>query len=150
MARRDPEHGADRCSAGAYFINTDSIDTIWPMFGIANQMLAVIALAVVSAFLVDTGKAKYLWVTVLPMLFVFTTTTTGAVEQFMTHLTTIRTQLAIPTGRNWTTLINSSVTASLIVLMELCTVVIILAAVRKVWQSTSDAAPQVQPMISVR
>ena len=32
----------------AYFINADSMAAIWPMFGVANQMLAVIALAIVS------------------------------------------------------------------------------------------------------
>ena len=54
--------------------------TIWPMFGIANQMLAVIALAIVSAYLVNEGRAKYLWVTVVPMLVVATTTFSAGAE----------------------------------------------------------------------
>ena len=37
-------------------IYTGSIDTIWPMFGIANQLLAVIALALVTTVLVNTGR----------------------------------------------------------------------------------------------
>ena len=55
-------------------IHTGSIDTIWPMFGIANQLLAAMALALVSTWLVNTGRGRYIWVTVLPMLFVVSTT----------------------------------------------------------------------------
>jgi len=51
-----------------------SITTIWSMFGIANQLLAVAALAVVTSMLVNRGKLRYAWLTLLPMLFVTTTT----------------------------------------------------------------------------
>src|SRR5205814_293329 len=53
--------------AWAWFMNSDSFDTIWTMFGIANQMLAVIALTVVSVCLVNEGKGRYVWVTVVPL-----------------------------------------------------------------------------------
>ena len=62
----------------AYFIATGSVETIWPMFGMANQLLAVIALAVVTTILVNTGRARFAPVTLVPMLFVATTTTTTA------------------------------------------------------------------------
>jgi carbon starvation protein len=55
-------------------VYTGSIDTIWPMFGIANQLLAVVALALVTTWLVNTGRGRYAPVTLLPMLFVTTTT----------------------------------------------------------------------------
>ena len=61
-----------------YFIYTGSVETIWPMFGMANQLLAVIALAVVTTVLVNSGRGRYAPVTLLPMLFVATTTTTTA------------------------------------------------------------------------
>ena len=57
-----------------YFIYTGSVETIWPMFGMANQLLAVIALAVVTTVLVNSGRGRYAPVTLLPMLFVATTT----------------------------------------------------------------------------
>src|SRR5262249_18458093 len=64
-----------------YFIFTGSVETIWPMFGMANQLLAVMALAVVTAGLVNAGRGRYAAVTFLPMLFVATTTsTTGYYE----------------------------------------------------------------------
>ncbi|MFO0908678.1 MAG: carbon starvation protein A [Isosphaeraceae bacterium] len=59
-----------------YFIWSGSVETIWPMFGMANQLLAVIALAVVSTVMVNAGRGRYLPVTLVPMLFVATTTTT--------------------------------------------------------------------------
>jgi carbon starvation protein len=61
----------------AYFIWSGSVETIWPMFGMANQLLAVIALAVVTTVLVNSGRGRYAPVTLLPMLFVATTTATA-------------------------------------------------------------------------
>lgn len=58
----------------AYFIYTGSVSTIWPMFGIANQLLAVVALAVGTTTIINSGRIRYAWVTVLPMLFIATTT----------------------------------------------------------------------------
>jgi carbon starvation protein len=54
-----------------------SISTIWPMFGIANQLLAVLALAVLTTLLINKGRARYAPVTLLPMLFVSATTLTA-------------------------------------------------------------------------
>jgi carbon starvation protein len=61
-------------------IKTGSVATIWPMFGIANQLLAVVALALVTTLLINTGKARYAWVTLLPMMFVTATTMTASAE----------------------------------------------------------------------
>ncbi len=57
-----------------WLIYTGSIDTIWPMFGIANQSLAVLALALLTTWLVNTGRAKFAPVTLMPMLWVCATT----------------------------------------------------------------------------
>jgi carbon starvation protein len=67
-------------------VDTGSIDTIWPMFGIANQLLAALALCLVTTLLINTGRAHYAWVTLLPMLFVTSTTLTAGsqmIPQFM-------------------------------------------------------------------
>ncbi len=61
-------------------IATGSIDTIWPMFGIANQMLAVIALAVVTTWLINNGRRRYAPLTICPMLFVIASTVTAGVQ----------------------------------------------------------------------
>ena len=62
-----------------YFIWTGSISTIWPMFGIANQLLAAVALAVGTTIIVNMGKERYAWVTLVPLVFVSVTTLTAGV-----------------------------------------------------------------------
>jgi carbon starvation protein len=59
-------------------VYTGSIDTIWPMFGIANQLLAVVALALVTTLLINSGRGRWAWVTLPPMLFVTWTTLSAA------------------------------------------------------------------------
>ena len=49
-----------------YLIYTGSISTIWPLFGTGNQLLATIALAVSTTFLINMGKARYAWITFFP------------------------------------------------------------------------------------
>jgi len=66
--------------AWGYLIYTGNISTLWPLFGTGNQLLATIALAVGTAFLVNMGKARYAWITAVPMLFVGVTTLTAGVE----------------------------------------------------------------------
>jgi carbon starvation protein len=58
----------------SFFIYTGSVSTIWPMFGAANQLLATLALAVGTSYIINSGKANYAWITILPMLFVGITT----------------------------------------------------------------------------
>jgi len=53
-----------------YMILKGSIATIWPLFGMANQMLACVALCVCTTFLINSGRARYAWVTLLPLSFV--------------------------------------------------------------------------------
>src|SRR5437762_9726496 len=60
--------------AWAAFIWSGSISTIWPMFGIANQLLAAVALCVATTVTINLGKARYCWVTIVPLSFVSTTT----------------------------------------------------------------------------
>ncbi len=59
---------------------TGSIETIWPMFGIANQMLAVIALVIVTTVMFNAGKGRYAPLTILPMIFVTGSTLTAGYQ----------------------------------------------------------------------
>ncbi len=60
-------------------VATGSIGTIWPMFGIANQLLAVLALCLITTLLINTGRGRYAPITLVPMLFVTATTMSAGV-----------------------------------------------------------------------
>ncbi|MBI4699476.1 MAG: carbon starvation protein A [Nitrospirae bacterium] len=66
--------------AWSYLIHSGNISTIWPMFGVTNQLLSAIALSVGTTFIIRSGKAKYAWTTFIPMVFMFTTTLTASYQ----------------------------------------------------------------------
>lgn len=57
------------------------VNILWPLFGIANQMLAAIALSVATGILIKSGKASKSWITGLPLLWLLTITTTAVYEK---------------------------------------------------------------------
>jgi len=59
------------------------VNILWPLFGIANQMLAAIALCVATGILVKSRKLKYAWVTALPLAWLVIITSTAAYEKIM-------------------------------------------------------------------
>ena len=68
--------------AWGYLIAAGTVSTIWPMFGAANQLLGTLALCVGTTVLIKMGKARYIWVTAVPMVFVGAITLTGSYELF--------------------------------------------------------------------
>ncbi len=70
-------------TAWGYFIYTGSIQTIWPMFGTANQLLACTALAIGTSFIINRGRVRYAWVTVVPMVFVGAVTLTAGTQNIL-------------------------------------------------------------------
>jgi carbon starvation protein len=107
-----------------YFILTGSIDTIWPMFGISNQLLGVVALAVTGTVMVNAGRARYLWVVVIPMAFVTTTTMTAGAQL-------IQRFYAMGQSADPSESFRGYVNVVLIVAMMICVAIILTEALRK-------------------
>jgi carbon starvation protein len=57
-----------------YLVYTGDIATIWPLFGMSNQLLASSALIIGTTMIIRMGKARYAWVTAVPGLFMAVTT----------------------------------------------------------------------------
>jgi carbon starvation protein len=111
--------------AWAYFIFTGSISTIWPMFGIANQLLAAVALALGTTVLINIGRAKYAWATLLPMCFVATTTLTAGFLSVRDNF------WPMATSPNAAIHTQGYVNTICTVIMMVCVVIILTAAVRR-------------------
>jgi carbon starvation protein len=109
--------------AWGYFIYTGTVATIWPMFGAANQLLATIALAIGTSFIINRGRAKYAWVTILPMTFVGVTTLTAAFLNIK--------NIYLPQVQIQTTLVPGIINLVLTVLIIICVFVILLNAIPK-------------------
>lgn len=71
-----------------YFVYQGAIDpkggiyTLWPLFGIANQMLAGMALMLCAVVLVKMKRERYVWVALLPAIWLFVCTMTAGWQKF--------------------------------------------------------------------
>jgi carbon starvation protein len=50
------------------------VNTLWPLFGLANQLLSVIALCLCTTILIKMGKTRYVFITLAPLLFMCSVT----------------------------------------------------------------------------
>jgi carbon starvation protein len=123
------------------------INSLWPLFGIANQMLATIALCVATSAMIRSGKVRYAWVTLLPLLWLVAVTMTAGLEKifsampnvgFLAHAAQLAAELSAPAATLarsreierliWNDRIDAAMTAFFIAV-----VVIILCDSLRVW-----------------
>ena len=150
LARVSPTLGDTKAKTGAvvstglivfgwtYFILTGTISTLWPMFGIANQLLATAALAVATTLILREGAKKvYALCTLLPLAFVGTTTVCAGEESIRTLYWPM---LGDPATRT-TGLVDSALTAGLLA----CLVAIVVGSALR-WSALYRASASVDPL----
>jgi carbon starvation protein len=127
----------------SYFIYTGTIQTLWPMFGVANQLLAVVALAIGTTVIINEGRSRYAWVTIAPMIFVGITTLTGG---FFSIKDIFLPMYLAPkaAGDGFKGVLNSSLTA----VMMVCAVAVLVDAVPRWRKHWAEGRPETKEMLA--
>src|ERR671928_1736855 len=107
----------------AAFIWSGSISTIWPMFGIANQLLASVALCVATTIIINMGRARYSWTTLLPLSFVATTTLVAGWESI--------TDIFWPLAQASATAAQGYINVALTAILMLASIIVLLDSARR-------------------
>jgi carbon starvation protein len=113
------------------------INSLWPLFGIANQLLAAIALCVSTTIIVKMGKIRYAWVPIAPLIFLTVATLTAGWQKvfssdpalgFLAHARSLANSTIPDAGR---LIFNDNLNAALSIFFMLVVVVVIFASARE-------------------
>jgi carbon starvation protein len=126
------------------------INSLWPLFGIANQLLAAIALCVSTTIIIKMGKIRYSWVTLVPLVWLSTATLTAGWQKvfspdpalgFLSHAHTLANSTSPDAAR---LIFNDNIDAALSIFFMLVVLVVIVASARE-WYlvATKRKSPRV-------
>jgi carbon starvation protein len=113
------------------------INSLWPLFGIANQLLAAVALCVATTVLAKMGKLRYAWVPVLPLAWLAAATLTAGWQKvfspdpklgFLSHAQSLAGSANPGTAQM---IFNDRLDAALALFFMVIVVVVILASARE-------------------
>jgi carbon starvation protein len=126
------------------------INSLWPLFGIANQLLAAVALCVATTILVKMGKLRHAWVTLVPLAWLVAATLTAGYQKVFSPLPGLgflahARSLAGSTNPNAARMIfNDRLDAALALFFMAVVVVVIAASAREWWMvAAKRKAPKV-------
>jgi len=137
------------------------INSLWPLFGISNQLLATVALCVGTTIFIKMGKAKYSYITILPLIWLTIVTMTAGWEKlfspeaklgFLAHANVVQGQIAsgalpaaIKTVADARRMIFNDYLDAAVAAFFMISVVVILAASLREWAACLRG---VKPVIS--
>jgi len=119
------------------------INSLWPLFGISNQLLAAVALSVGTTIIIRSGRARYAWVTAVPLLWILATTLTAGWQKifaadprlgFLAHRALEAQQIAdgtLEAARGARLMFNDSLDATITAVFMIATVLVVLASARE-------------------
>jgi carbon starvation protein len=119
------------------------INSLWPLFGISNQLLASVALCVGTTLIIKSGKARYAWVTVLPLAWVLAATLTAGWQKvfagdprlgFLAHAAVTAEQVAagaLESERGARLIFNDRLDAVVTLSFMIVTLLVVLASARE-------------------
>jgi carbon starvation protein len=152
-------------AAWGYFLYQGVIDplgginSLWPLFGIANQLLAAVALCVATTIIVKMGKMKHAWVTIVPLAWLASATLTAGYQKVFSPLPALgflahARSLANSTNPDAARMIfNDRIDAALALFFMAVVVVVIAASAREWWMvAVNRKAPRVNeaPYVETR
>jgi len=126
------------------------INSLWPLFGIANQLLAAVALSVATTIVIKMGKLRYAWVTLVPLAWLSAATLTAGWQKvfssdprlgFLAHAAS----LATSTDPNASRMIFNDRLDAAIALFFMAVVALVIGASLREWVQVAigKKAPQV-------
>jgi carbon starvation protein len=119
------------------------INSLWPLFGISNQLLASVALCVGTTLIIKSGKARYAWVTLLPLAWLLAATLTAGWQKvfaadprlgFLAHAASVGEQLAsgaVDPSRAARLIFNDRLDAVVTITFMVVTVLVLLSSARE-------------------
>jgi len=126
------------------------INSLWPLFGIANQLLAAVALCVATTVLVKMGRLRHAWVTFVPLLWLAAATLTAGYQKVFSPLPALgflahaQTLVGSSNPNAARMIFNDRVDAALALFFMVVVLVVIAASAREWWLVASKRqAPRV-------
>jgi carbon starvation protein len=121
------------------------INSLWPLFGISNQLLAAVALCVGTTIIIKSGKARFAWVTIGPLLWLMAVTFTAGWQKifspeprlgFLAHAASTARQVAagaLDSGKGARMMFNDRLDAVVAALFVVVVLLVVLSSLREWW-----------------